>query len=198
MRGKKSRRLPRRPRAPLMQPDKNELGDKRLNPEESVAKEREELLSIRHKKHAFPGQDLLADADRSIGSRIPSGEFIVRLQKLNPAILVKDGIPGNVALYVRKSESEMIRDGYDLLRPQWYNEHKYVTGFPTEPLAEWGHLTTDTDGIAEREFRGWRSVLIAFIKAGAFTYEAAIEEFGDPIEDQRSKFWFEQLQGYRK
>lgn len=198
MRGKKSRRLPKRPRAPLMQPDKNELGDKRLNPEESVAKEREELLSIRHKKHAFPGQDLLSDADRSIGSRIPSGEFITRLQKLNPAILVKDGIPGNVALYVRKSESEMAVDGYDLLRPQWWNEHKYVTGFPTQPLAEWGHLTTDTDGIAEREVRGWRSVLIAAIKAKAFTYEAAVEEFGDPIEDQRSRFWFEQLQGYRK
>jgi hypothetical protein len=193
----KSRKLSRRRRAPLMQPDRNELGDRRLNPEESVAKQREELLSIRHKKHAFAGQDLLADADRSIGTRMPSGELITRLQKLNPAILVKDGIPGNVALYVRKSESEMAVDGYDLLRPQWYNEHKYVTGFPTEPLAEWGHLTTDTDGIAEREVRGWRSVLIALIKAKAFTYEAAVEEFGDPIEDTRSKFWFEQLQGYR-
>lgn len=198
MRAAKSRRLSRRRRAPLMQPDRNELGDKRLNPEESVAKQREELLSIRHKEHAFPGQDLLVDADRSTGARLPSGEFITRLQKINPAILVKDGIPGNVALYVRKSEAEMIRDGYDLLRPQWWNEHKYVTGFPTEPLAEWGHLTTDTDGIAEKEVRGWRSALIALIKAKAFTYEAAIAEFGDPIEDTRSRFWFEQLQGYRK
>jgi hypothetical protein len=184
------------PGAPLVEVDKNELGDKRLNPEEAVAREREELLAIRFKKHAISGQESLIDIDRSTGSRIPCGEFLVRLHKLNPAILVKDGIPGNVALYVRKSEIEIECDGYDLTLPMWRNEHKYVSGIPISSLPEWGHLTTDTDGIAEKEVRGWRSVLIALIKARAFTYAAAVEEFGDPVFDQRSSLWYDQLSNF--
>lgn len=186
------------PGAPMVEVDKHELGDARLNPEEAVVREREDLLRIRHQKHAIPGQASLVDVDRSTGSRIPCGEFIVRLHKLNPAILVKDGIPGNVALYIRKSEIELECDGYDLTRPMWWNEHKYVSGIPTSLLPEWGHLTTDTDGIAEKEVRGWRSVLIAFIKARVFTYAQAALEFGDPVFDQRSRFWFEQLSQFRK
>jgi hypothetical protein len=185
------------PGAPLVEVDKNELGDKRLNPEEAVVREREDLLSIRHKEHAFPGQDLLADADRSTGSQMPAREFIVRLHKLNPAILVKDGIPGNVALYIRKSTAEIECDGYDLRYPQWWNEHRYVSGMPMTSLPEWGHLTTDTDGIAEKEVRGWRSVLIALIKAKAFTYAQAALEFGDPLFDRRSLYWYAQLSKFK-
>lgn len=185
------------PGAPMVEVDKHELGDARLNPEEAVVREREDLLAIRHKEHAFPGQKLLADADRSTGSQMPSAEFLFRLQKINPAILVKNGIPGNVALYVRKSEAEIIQDGYDLRRPTWWNEHKYVSGMPMSSLPEWGHLTTDTDGIAEREVRGWRSVLIALIKAKAFTYAQAAIEFGDPLYDRRSLYWFAQLSKFK-
>ncbi len=186
-------------RAPLMQPDKNELGDKRLDPKESVAAQREDLLSLRHKKHAFPGQhEGLADADRSTGARLYFTEIIARLQKIKPVFLVKDGIPGNVALYVRKTAGEMAASGYDLTRPQWHNEHKYITGFPKDWLPEWGHLTTDTDGIADKELRGWRSVLMAIIKSEAIGYAEAVAEFGDPADDQRSRFWFEQLATYKK
>lgn len=190
---KRSSKLKPLPGAPLVETDISELGDNKLNPEESVIRERESLLAHRHREHAYPGQEQLIQADRSIGNRLHYSEVILRLNKLNPSILVKDGIQGHVALYRRKTKAEMDRDGYDLARPQWYNEHKYVTGFPKDFLPEWGHLTTDTDGIAEREVRGWRSVLIAFMKHGVITYAQATEQFGDPANDQRSNFWFQHL-----
>jgi hypothetical protein len=180
-------------KAPLVQTDINELGDKRLDPKENVAKQREELLTLRHANHAYPGQDLLLKVDRSVGSRLHYSELIRRLQTLNPTILVKDGIPGHVALYRQKTAMEMEHDGYDLARPRWYNEHKYVSGVPKTDIPEWGHLTADTDGIAIREARGWRSVVIAFVKNSVITYRQAVQEFGDPANDQRSKFWFEHL-----
>lgn len=192
------RKLKPLPGAPYVEPVKAMLGDKHLNPEEEVKRQREELLNIRHEKHSFPGQDQgLTDAGRSEGPKTPSGLIVARLLKLNPRILVKDGIPGNVALYAPKSEAEMARDGYDLTRPQWWCEHKYVTGLPVTALPEWGHLTTDTDGIAEREVRGWRSLLIALVKQGVITYPQAIEEFGEPVNDSRAYFWFKELGKYK-
>jgi hypothetical protein len=176
----------------LIQPDKNELGDKRLSPEESVAKERASLLDILNKRNIH-GHDDLIQADRSQGSRLHYGELITRLRRLCPSLLVKDGIEGNVALYIRKSQNEMAASGYDLSMPQWYNENKYATGFPKGWIPEWGHLTTDTDNRAEHEIRGWRSVLIALIKTRAITYAAAVNEFGDPSGDQRAQYWMEQL-----
>ena len=66
-----------------------------------------------------------------------------------------------------------------------------------EHLPEWGHVTVDASNIAHREIRGWRSVLMALIKAKAISYDAAVEEFGNPILDARSQFWFEQLKEKR-
>jgi len=174
-----------------------QLGDKHLDPKENVAKLREELLAQRE-NDKIHGHDELVQADRSQGSRLHYGDFIRKLQSIFPELLVKDGIEGNVALYRPKTSLEKMADGYDLLLPEWYNYHKYVTGCPKDFLPEWGHLTTDTDGIANREVRGWRSMLIAFVKAGVVTYEAVVKEFGSPENDQRSNLWFEQLAEFRK
>jgi hypothetical protein len=38
---------------------------------------------------------------------------------------------------------------------------------------------------------------MTFIKTGICTYKQAVAEFGDPAEDQRSTFWFEQMQEYK-
>ncbi len=137
------------------------------------------------------------DADRSNGPRMAYTELIRRLKKIYPPLLVKDGVEGNVALYRRKKGEEMAAEGYDLSRPTWYNEHKYVAGFPKTEIPEWGHLVGDTDGIAEREVRGWRSVLIAFIESGAITYQAAVEEFGNPSDDMRNGHWMQILEQKR-
>jgi hypothetical protein len=172
-----------------------QLGDKHLDPKEAVAREREELLKVIEPRKAY-GQQELDKPERSHGSRLYYSVLLRKLTALYPNFLVKDGLPGNVAVYRPKTESEKLSDGYDMARPAWHNNSKYMTGFPKDWIPEWGHYLNDTDGVAEREVRGWRSILIAMIKQGLFTYAAAIEEFGNPEHDQRSRFWFEQLSEY--
>jgi hypothetical protein len=173
----------------------SQLGDRFLNPEEEVIRQREDLLHDISGRKAYGQEDIEKEA-RSEGPRLYYSVFLRRLKKIYPQFLVKDGIPGNVAVYRPKTQEEIIQDGYDMLFPQWHNEHKYVTGFPKEDIPEWGHYKNDTDGIALHEVRGWRSVLIAIVKQGLVTYEAVAKEFGDPIHDQRSKYWFDQLHPY--
>ena len=82
-----------------------------------------------------------------------------------------------------------------IMKPKddFYISHKYVGGILMESLPEWGHVTVDSSLIAHHEVRGWRSVLIGLIKAGVVPYSVAVKEFGDPYNDSRSKYWFEQL-----
>lgn len=179
-------------KAPMVEVDPVELTDQRLNPEEAVIKFRAEELKKRERDKPY-GQKEMDSPERSAGPRIYYTDLIAKLKKLYPALLVKDGSPGNVAIYRRKTESEIIRDGYDLSVPGWYNEHVYATGFPKDYIPEWGHYLNDTDGVALHEFRGWRSVLIAMLKANMFSYKDAVAEFGSPAQDQRSRFWYAQL-----
>lgn len=197
--------------APYVEPVKAMLGDKHLNPEESVCRLREELLQQESKKKIF-GQKELEDVDRSSGPRMPWTELIRRLQKCNPGIRVKDGMAGNVALYFRKRSDEMTEaDEMVLLAPSaaramnipvpddpFFVHHKYVGGFKKEPMPEYAHVTVDTSEVAHREVRGWRSVLLALIKQRIITYQAAIDEFGNPESDKRSSRWFEQVAEYRQ
>lgn len=172
-----------------------QLGDGYLDPAEEVIRQRERLLEDISSRRAY-GQEEIEKPERSEGPRLYYSVFLRKLKAVYPQLLVKDGIPGHVALYRPKTQGEIIRDGYDLEVPRWYNEHRYFAGFPKDHIPEWGHYINDTDGIAVREVRGWRTVLIALIKQGIANYEDVVKEFGDPIHDQRSKFWFEQLQEY--
>src|ERR1700678_1106672 len=102
---KSPRKTASKNKAPLVQVDINELGDKRLNPEESNARETEALLKQCAKQKIW-GQDELEDVERSAGPRMPWTDLIRRLKSCNPGIHVKDGIPGNVALYYKKHSDE--------------------------------------------------------------------------------------------
>lgn len=172
-----------------------QLGDKLLDPKEEVIRQREGLLKDISNRRAY-GQEDIEQSERSEGSRLYYSALLAKIRKMLPTMLVRDGIIGNVACYRPKSDAEILNDGYDLGAPKWYNEHKYFTGFPKEWIPEWGHYINDTDGIALKEVRGWRSVLIAMIKQKLVTYDAVVAEFGDPIHDQRSQYWFEQLHEY--
>ena len=197
-------------KAPLIQVDSNELGDKRLNPEEANLRETEALLKMEAKKKIW-GQEELEDPERSSGSRMGWTELIRRLQKCNPEIRVRDGSAGSVALYFKKRYDEYT-DVDDLIlhnptaaramnipvpSDSFFVHHKYITGFEKQPLTEYSHVDLDSSHLATHEHRGWRSVLIALIKARVITYCDAITEFGDPIHDKRSGRWFHQLQNYR-
>jgi len=180
--------------------DRRRLGDQFLDPTENLAKLKEGNAKL-VEKQKIAGQAELEDSERAGGPRIPYQELVRKIQKLNSNIKVLDGSPGSVAIYVLKTNKEIAEsaneDNGDRTRSDWFKAHKYVTGCPKEPLPEYSTVTVDERGIAKRELRGWRSILIALIKNRAITYRQAVEEFGDPLTDSRSGRWFEQLQSYR-
>lgn len=176
------------------------LGDSCLDPTENLVKLKEgnQKLIDRQK---MAKQSELEDPERMLGPKMPYQELIRKLQKLNLNIKVRDGAPGQLAFYVLKNRKEMeetaAEDMADNRRSHWFTAHKYVTGCPKEPLPEYSGVTTDERGIAKRELRGWRSILIALIKNRAVTVEQCCEEFGDAV-GRRSWRWHEQLQGFKK
>jgi hypothetical protein len=180
----------------LVQVDPQELGDTRLNPEESVYREREELLRMASTRK-IDGQAELEDAERSMGPRITWQELIRRLCLCNSRLYFADAQGGkHIAVYRPKTSLERSEEEYDHDKQPWWNDHKYVGGFPKEDMPEWSHVILDSSMLPVREVRGWRSVLMSIIKAGGMTYASASKQFGEPT-DQRSGRWHEQLQPYK-
>lgn len=177
----------------LIQPDSSNLGDKKLNPEEALAKSKEDTRRMQQAKGLLLyKQEELEDASRGDGPKLYYKELIQRLEKLNPQLLIRDGAPGNIAVYVLKTREQREADGNDPNAPDWYNDHKYVTGFPCDWISEYSTITVDERGLPKRHQRGWRSILIDLIKAHGITYSNAVKEFGEPT-GERSWRWNDQL-----
>lgn len=189
----------------LIQPDINELGDKRLDPKESVAQKREECLSMAARKRIHK-QDELEDAARALGPRIGYGEMVRKLRKLVPSLKFLDGSPGNIAVYAPRDRGEIEQRFY-----QWYQEqeeaaargrkrqdsfflyYKYVGGFPKSELQEYTTIDIDNANLGTKEHRSWRTVLIGLIRQGLVSYASVIKEFGDVGHDRRGWRWRDSL-----
>jgi hypothetical protein len=182
----------------LIQPDRLELGDFRLDPKEAVAQKREECLAMAATKRLH-GQDELADPLRALGPRIQFGEMLSKLRRITPSLVIKEGSPGSVALYYPRSRKEFD----DALRAwQWdrdyfFLKHKYVGGFEKQELQEFSTIDEDNAFLATKEHRGWRTVLISLIQQGCVSYRKVIKEFGDVGTDRRGWRWREALRAYR-
>jgi|SRR5215469_2400127 len=74
--------------------------------------------------------------------------------------------------------------------------HKYVTGMPKAELPEFSHVLLDSSNLPTREVRGWRSVLMALIKADALTYRQVVRQFGEP-NGARANRWFQDLREFK-
>ena len=194
-------------RSAYVETNKAMLGDKHLNPEESVIRLREEIIAQEANKRLWH-QDELADQERSEGPRLNWTELLRRIQKLNHGIKVKDGLVDDkgvkaVCLYLKKRPDEYtpeeLADPLGNTPPNgpFFLDHRYVGGFMQHEMSEWGHVLTDTSKVAVRERRGWRTVLMKLIQSGVLSYEQTIKEFGDPKWDARATFWNEELQQYR-
>lgn len=182
--------------APYVETNRAMLGDKHLDEKESVIRERERAIN-QASKCKIGGQAELENSDRSAGPRLHYSEIIRRIQSLNPRIAIRDGMPGNVAIY-RPKRREEYNDAEREMRSaprdeQWFWDHVYVSGMLKDWLPEYAHVTLDNAGLPTREVRGWRSVLIALVKSGAITRRGCNELFGDPSGDKRSGRWFEQI-----
>lgn len=182
----------------LVQCDRNELGDARLNDVESVAREREKCLSLAAQKR-IAGQDELEDPMRAFGPRLQHSEFIARLKRIIPALKVVDGSPGNVALYFPRNRKEFAEaeESWTADKDFFFLKYKYVGGFPKEELQEYGTVDIDNARLATKEHRAWRTVLINLIEQGVVSYNVVKKEFGDTGSDKRGWRWRELLQGYK-
>lgn len=194
----------------LIQTDKNELGDKRLDPKENVAKKREECIAAAGLKR-LAGQDDLEDPSRTMGPRLQFSDIVAKLQRLVPSLRVLDGLPGNVALYAprnrkeieetepkfRQEQTDRILSGQKV-QDVFFLNYKYVGGFPKKELHEFSGLDVEEyTRLANREQRGWRTVLIMLLQQGLVTYRAIIKEFGDVGTDRRGWRWREATQAWR-
>lgn len=155
-----------------------------ISPLEATHKAKEDNRRLAQ-KNRIPDQKLLEDTQMARGDVLDHNELIRRIQLLNPKILIQPGgIKGAVAVRYPKFEFG-----------EWTNE--YITGFILEPLPEFSSVTTDANGVAHREIRGWRSVLIALIRAGALERNKVDALFG-PATGQRTGLWYRSLQAQGK
>ena len=166
----------------LIYDSSDSLGDKKINLTEGLAKIKEDNQKIVDTKK-IQNQSLLENQDMAVGRAMQPSEFIRLLQKMNPKIIVeKGGYPNCVAVrYPTWNEDEK-----ELQR-------KYISGFPVnEVMQEFSHITVDDKGLPHREVRGWRTVLIALIKAGILSFQDVKAVFGDAT-GQRSVLWDQQM-----
>jgi hypothetical protein len=169
----------------LIQPEKKLLGDKYLKDAEAVAKIKEDNKRDTAKLR-IPNQDLLEDKAAALGIPMQPSELVMRLQKMNPKIIIQPGgVRNAVAVrYPMKDEK-----GEDI--------NQYVTGFYIDnALPEYSCVVTDERGLPWREVRGWRSVLTALIRQGIITEKQCDLSFGKP-GSWRSILWDKQRQAER-
>ena len=171
----------------LIQTDKNELGDKRLDAVEGLAKIKEENKKLSD-KNRIPDQDILEKREMALGFPLSPNDFIARIQRLNPRIIVELGGVKN-AVAVR----------YAKLNPETGKyEKEYVTGFYVDhPLPEFSSVLVDGKGLPIREIRGWRSVLLALMRQKLLTLKQVELTFGK-ANGQRAILWDKQTQAERK
>lgn len=157
------------------------LGDKRINLEEGLAKIKEDNQVLIDTKK-IPNQSLLENKDMAMGIAMQPSEFIRRIQKLNPSIVVKPGTTDAVAVYYPTYDED---EGKTVL--------KYVSGFFVDQMMrEYTYLIVDDKGLPKRAPRGWRTVLLDFIKQGILPYAQVKAAFGEPT-GQRNILWNEQM-----
>jgi hypothetical protein len=183
----------------LIQVDRNELGDKRLDPKEGVAQKREQCIAMAGTRR-LAHQDDLEDPSRVLGPRIQFADFVARLKRIVPSLTVRDGLPGHVALYAPCNAKELAESEkyWQHDRPIFFRANKYVGGFPKQPMHEYSSLEVeDYTRLANKEIRGWRTVLIMLLEQGLVSYKKVIKEFGDVGTDRRGWRWRESTQKYR-
>lgn len=164
----------------LIQPDSNDLGDKRLDATENLAKLKEDNLKLAS-KFKLPDQTVLEDAKMAVGTPMDWHDLVRLLEKMNPKIKCVDGGMAN-AIAVR----------YPAMQEDGVFGLKYVTGFYKEVLPEFSNVSTDVRGLVVRENRGWRTVVLHCIYQGIVSYKDAVDVFGEP-NGVRSGRWHDLL-----
>lgn len=142
------------------------------------------------KRQRHPDQDNMKLVDARLGRPMHCSEFLIRLQRLVPALFVKEGgIVGHLALYLVAEAPQSKWGGKNF---------KYYGYIEFQTLPEYSRYEFDTvrDIMIRESERGWRAPLLRFIKDGVITEAQCLKEFGAAV-GEGSMTWHKTLWNYR-
>ena len=127
------------------------------------------LQTYRQSDHAA-----FKDFARRRGEVMHSSDLILKLQRLNPHIVVQAQInfPSDWGLYE------------DLL-----GRVQFLTGMPKGWMTEFSYALVDDRDLPIEERRGWRTVLVYCLMKGALTWKQILDEFGEPNDSWNEERW---------
>jgi hypothetical protein len=169
----------------LIQPNKNELGDRNVKDAESVAKLKETIFRERQKDR-LPNQALLENKEMAVGNAMSPADFIRRLQKFPNVVIQQGGFPNAVSVKTPALDDDPDSPTYGKTVLQGVSAGFYIDRM----LPEWSSYENDKWGIPVREIRGWRTVLLTLMHKKVLTYSQVKAAFGEP-SGQRNILWRE-------
>ena len=142
------------------------------------------------KKQRHEDQEEFRKTDARWGRVLHTSDLLLKLHRIVPSLFVKEGgIVGDLAMYVTAAGP----------RKDWEGKnYKYLGYVPYRELPEYSLYQFDNkvDVMIREDLRGWRTVLLRFIKAGLLTEEQCDKEFGKP-SSRGSTVWYKQLFNHR-
>lgn len=176
----------------------NYLRKQFLSAEEAAAAKKEELDDIRIRKSRKPDWDEFIDAKRRMGRVLHHSEIISKLKSVIPDLYVDEGMVRNTLSLYKWNRSKQFGDktgGTEYLGWMQYGDS------PEYEI----DLVNDV-GVAVRQKRGWRSVLLnlicrreegTFIPCSVITEQQAYELFGNPTNGETANNYRERLYKFR-
>jgi hypothetical protein len=126
--------------------------------------------------------DWFSNWSRRRGEMVHSSDFIYRLQKLNPHLLVQQSYNFSEDWGLYSSERGRIQ---------------FLTGMPKGYLTEFSWALVDDRDLPTEERRGWRTILVYLLLKGSLVWEDVLAEFGEPNDAWNEMRWYETLADFR-
>lgn len=135
-----------------------------LVPTEALEKYRVTKVEPLHDRYRLFDHASFKDFERRRGEVLHSSEFIYRVQKINPQIVVQRQIN--------------FEDDWGFYAGV-LNKLTYLSGFHKGWLTEFSYTFVDQRDIPTEERRGWRTVLLRLMGRGILSWEQVVGEFGN-------------------
>ena len=136
------------------------LRRQQLSHEEAVIAKQEELDKIRRHKGQKDSYEEFIDLKRRLGRIMHHSEFIRRLRKVIPNLIVaRGGVKGDIGLYVSRTIPR--EEITDYIGDWAYVEAPIYVGYLDEGfMPEYEVDFTNDVGVAVAKWRGWRTILL--------------------------------------
>jgi hypothetical protein len=142
------------------------------------------------KKQRHEDQEEFRKVDARWGRVLHTSDLLLKLHRIVPNLFIKEGgIAGDLAMYLVAHGPRKDWDG---------KNYKYLGYVAYGELPEYSLYQFDdkNDVMIREDIRGWRTVLLRFIKADLLTEEQCDKEFGKP-SSRGSTVWYKQLYNHR-